>query len=284
MSEPDPPGRTPDTTLAAAAAAAAIVAAPTWTCEECTEPGQHHESTSCKLCHTPRYTADALGFASKLLASKVTTTLTTASARFVDPDFDETDVAPKALSETTATPAPSGHAAARPLFERALAIREQALGPRHPDTAASLNELAVCLASQGEFVLARPLQERALAINLSLVGPQHHATASCLNSLINVLRDGGWPKQAHPLLEISKAIRKTQQLHASHPQPPAVWNALAHRLRDATPQMCGACNKMGAPNKCGGCQVVWYCNATCQKHDRKQHKANCVPPAGATAK
>ncbi len=34
------------------------------------------------------------------------------------------------------------YAAARPLFERALTIREQALGPLHPHTATSLNNLA----------------------------------------------------------------------------------------------------------------------------------------------
>jgi hypothetical protein len=31
---------------------------------------------------------------------------------------------------------------ARPLYERALAIREKVPGPEHPDTAASLNNLA----------------------------------------------------------------------------------------------------------------------------------------------
>jgi Tfp pilus assembly protein PilF len=31
---------------------------------------------------------------------------------------------------------------AKPLYERALAIREQVLGPNHPDTANSLNNLA----------------------------------------------------------------------------------------------------------------------------------------------
>ena len=36
-------------------------------------------------------------------------------------------------------------AAARPLYERALAIYEKALGPEHPDTAGSLNNLALLL-------------------------------------------------------------------------------------------------------------------------------------------
>lgn len=39
---------------------------------------------------------------------------------------------------------------ARPLFERALAIREKLLGPDHPDIATSLNNLAVLGQMQGD--------------------------------------------------------------------------------------------------------------------------------------
>ncbi len=54
-------------------------------------------------------------------------------------------------------------AGARPLYQRALAITEKALGPEHPDTAASLNNLASLLRDQGVLAGARPLVERALA-------------------------------------------------------------------------------------------------------------------------
>ena len=37
---------------------------------------------------------------------------------------------------------------AEPLYKRALTIREEVLGPRHPDVAPSLNNLATLLASQ----------------------------------------------------------------------------------------------------------------------------------------
>ena len=40
---------------------------------------------------------------------------------------------------------------AESLFRRALAIREQALGPDHPDTATSLNGLAASLPGQGRY-------------------------------------------------------------------------------------------------------------------------------------
>jgi Flp pilus assembly protein TadD len=47
--------------------------------------------------------------------------------------------------------------AARPLAERALAIREKELGPEHRDTSSSLNNLALLLQAQGDLAAARPL-------------------------------------------------------------------------------------------------------------------------------
>jgi hypothetical protein len=43
-------------------------------------------------------------------------------------------------------------AGAEPLYARALAIREKAFGPEHPDTAASLNNLAGLLYARGDLV------------------------------------------------------------------------------------------------------------------------------------
>ena len=54
-------------------------------------------------------------------------------------------------------------------YERALAIREKALGPEHDDTAESLNDLAVLLSNEGDFAGARLLLKRALAIRASHV-------------------------------------------------------------------------------------------------------------------
>jgi hypothetical protein len=48
-------------------------------------------------------------------------------------------------------------AMARPLFERAVAIREKVLGPDHPDTATSLGYLADLFQAQGDLVGARRL-------------------------------------------------------------------------------------------------------------------------------
>jgi hypothetical protein len=50
------------------------------------------------------------------------------------------------------------------------------LGPDHPGTAISINNLAVLLRDQGELAAARPLFERALAIRERMLGPDHPAT------------------------------------------------------------------------------------------------------------
>ena len=59
---------------------------------------------------------------------------------------------------------------------RALAISEQQLGPLHPDTATSLNNLAGLYRAQGKYKQAEPLLVRALAISEQQLGPQHPST------------------------------------------------------------------------------------------------------------
>src|SRR5438094_320413 len=82
-------------------------------------------------------------------------------------------------------------AAARPLFERALAIDEKALGPDHPTTAPSLNNLAYLLQAQGDLAAARPLFERALAICEKALGPDHPDTVTVRRNLASLSRGVG---------------------------------------------------------------------------------------------
>ncbi len=61
-----------------------------------------------------------------------------------------------------------GHyAEAEPLYKRALAIYEKALGPEHPHVAASLTGLAALYDAQGHYAEAEPLYQRALACTTS---------------------------------------------------------------------------------------------------------------------
>jgi tetratricopeptide (TPR) repeat protein len=124
----------------------------------------------------------------------------------------------------------TAYAAARRLFERALAIRETALGPEHPDTAVSLNNLAGLLQAQGDFAAARPLFERALAITEKALSPKHPATATSLDNLAFLLEAQGDLACALPLSVRALAIRETA-LGPEHPDTARSLNRLASGLQ-----------------------------------------------------
>ncbi|MFC2032217.1 tetratricopeptide repeat protein, partial [Chloroflexota bacterium] len=69
---------------------------------------------------------------------------------------------------------------AEPLYKRALEIREKVLGPEHPDTATSLNNLAGLYNDQGLYKEAEPLYKRALEIREKVLGPEHPFTIQLL--------------------------------------------------------------------------------------------------------
>jgi tetratricopeptide (TPR) repeat protein len=77
----------------------------------------------------------------------------------------------------------------------------EALGPEHPDTARSLNNLALLPRDQGDLAGARPLFERALAIRENVLGPEHPDTAWSLYNLAGVLIGSGHPTDALALGE-----------------------------------------------------------------------------------
>lgn len=95
---------------------------------------------------------------------------------------------------------------ARALEERALAIREETLGPEHPDTASSLHSLANTLISLGDQDRARALLERALAINEKVFGLDSPQTSDDLLTLGFVLRQQGDLERARTLHERALAI------------------------------------------------------------------------------
>ena len=65
---------------------------------------------------------------------------------------------------------------AEPLYRRALAGKEEALGPAHPDTLITVNNLANLLSEQGKYDEAEPMYRRALAGNEEALGPAHPNT------------------------------------------------------------------------------------------------------------
>jgi tetratricopeptide (TPR) repeat protein len=111
----------------------------------------------------------------------------------------------------------------------ALVIREKVLGPEHPDTATSLNNLALLLQDQRDFAGARPLYERALAIREKTLGPEHPDTATSLNNLAGLLYTQGDFAGARPLFERALAIHE-KVLGPEHPDTANSLNNLAFLL------------------------------------------------------
>jgi tetratricopeptide (TPR) repeat protein len=102
----------------------------------------------------------------------------------------------------------SAYAEARNFAERALAIREKVLGPNDPDTASSLNNLAVVLEKLGDLDGSRKLKERALAIRETVLGPDDFVTSISLNNLGFLLLQLGELDGARGYLERALAIRE----------------------------------------------------------------------------
>jgi hypothetical protein len=63
-----------------------------------------------------------------------------------------------------------------PLYRRALESSERVLGPEHPDSLGSVNNLAYCLGTLGDGAGALPLFRRALAGFETVLGPEHPTT------------------------------------------------------------------------------------------------------------
>ena len=62
-------------------------------------------------------------------------------------------------------------------------IREKALGPKHPDVAASLNNIALVLWQKGEFGNSFEYFRRSLETFQATLGPAHPDVATCLTNL-----------------------------------------------------------------------------------------------------
>lgn len=111
-------------------------------------------------------------------------------------------------------------------YQHALAICEQQLGASHPDTATSLNNLALLYHEQDKYAEAEPLFQRALAIREQILGPQQLDTATSLNNLAHLYESQGRYAEAEPLYQRALDIRE-QMLGPQHPDTVISLNDLA---------------------------------------------------------
>lgn len=108
------------------------------------------------------------------------------------------------------------HAEAEPLYARALAIVEKALGPEHPNVAMSLNNLAELHRVKGAYARAEPLYARALAIWEKTLGPEHPNVAASLNNLAELCKAQGAYAKAERFMRRALTIL-VASLGADHP-------------------------------------------------------------------
>ncbi len=100
------------------------------------------------------------------------------------------------------------YAEARAVFERALAIREKALGPDHPDVADSLHNLGDVHRLIGDYAAATTVFEQVLAIREKALGPDHPSVADSLSVLGTVRRLLGDQTEVREVFERALAIRE----------------------------------------------------------------------------
>lgn len=112
-----------------------------------------------------------------------------------------------ALSLTLA----GSYADAGPLYKRALAIDEKALGPHHPGVATDLNNLAGLYVRQGKYAEAEPLFKRALTILEKALGDDHPNVATVLENYAALLRKLNRENEAAEMKARAKAIRAKHQ-------------------------------------------------------------------------
>ena len=102
------------------------------------------------------------------------------------------------------------YAEAEPLFKRALAIHEKALGPDHPKVAISLNNLANIYQAQGHYAKAEPRYKRAAAIQEKALGPNHPNLAALLDNWAELYKKTGRKDEANRLFDRAARIRAKQ--------------------------------------------------------------------------
>jgi tetratricopeptide (TPR) repeat protein len=123
------------------------------------------------------------------------------------------------------------YAEALPLYQRALSIREQVLGPDHPDVAFPLYGLARVYLLLERYEAALPVFERALSLDEQALGPDHPSVAFDLNSLADLARCQGRYADALSLGERALAIRE-QALGPGHQEVAQSLVTLGELARD----------------------------------------------------
>ena len=109
---------------------------------------------------------------------------------------------------------------------RALKIIEKKLGPEHPDTAGTLNNIALVYNAQGKHEESLKYNFRALKIIEKKLGPEHPNTAHAINNIAGVYKVQG--KHEESLKYNFRALKiREKKLGPEHPKTATTLNNIA---------------------------------------------------------
>ncbi|CAJ1966087.1 unnamed protein product [Cylindrotheca closterium] len=110
-------------------------------------------------------------------------------------------------------------------YQRALEIRVKALGPEHPDTASTYNNIGVVFQNQGKYEDALEQYQRALEIRVKALGPEHPDTASTYNNMGIVFQNQG--KYEDALEQYQRALEiYVKALGPEHPDTASTYHSM----------------------------------------------------------
>ncbi|MEW1761523.1 FxSxx-COOH system tetratricopeptide repeat protein [Streptomyces cyaneofuscatus] len=116
------------------------------------------------------------------------------------------------------------------LLQNVLDNESTVLGPDHPDTLTSRNNLALALSGLGEHQQAADLHQQTLTDHERTLGPHHPHTLTSRNNLANTLNDLGEHQQAADLHQQTLTDHE-RTLGPDHPDTLSSRNNLALALR-----------------------------------------------------
>jgi tetratricopeptide (TPR) repeat protein/tRNA A-37 threonylcarbamoyl transferase component Bud32 len=125
------------------------------------------------------------------------------------------------------------------LYPDAVQVRRQAhelslakLGPKHPETLTTMNNLAIAFHAAGQLDDSLPLQEEVLRRTKELLGAEDPETLPCMNNLAAMYERAGRFSDAVALFK--EVLRVNEKIHGKdHPETLRVMNNLAFAQHSA---------------------------------------------------
>jgi tetratricopeptide (TPR) repeat protein len=156
-----------------------------------------------------------------------------AALPFVESGFRETPLIEARLRMTLGRSFAylGNHEIAADQFQRARLAYSAALGPDHPDTLMSMNNLAGTYRDLGRFADALKLHEETLALQKAKLGPDHPDTLFSMHNVARSYRLLGNHVEAVKLAEETLALQKAK-LGPDHPATLWSMSELAASYRD----------------------------------------------------